>query len=355
VGGDLAVIVELEAALARLLERGDGARPDPAWLACARRWSAAVWEHAEQMAPAPLTAEAVERGLALARRPVFVCGAHRSGTSLVRNLLDGHPALAVLPSEGTFYTHIERRLAGLSPHGQAAEMGQEWLRRLANPGNQPPFWLLGRSGAEASPYVEFARELAAWWPLLRERAGDRRGLWPLVAVVLAYAERIGAGGAVRWVEKTPTNEQNLARLWAEFPEARVIHLVRRPEDALASHKAVMGARWRPGREVAAIYRNLTRSLRIAHQQLRAAPPERYLLLRYEDLAGNPAEAAGRLAVFLDIDPLPSLLEPTVATLPVRPNSSFADDRQRAERRLTRLERAVLTLATGRAAARLGYD
>lgn len=341
-GSDLAGLVELETGLAGLLVTGG--RPDPRWLDVARQWSAAVWGCAEALGPAPLAPEAIERGLALAARPVFVCGAHRSGTSLVRNLLDAHPALAVLPSEGTFYTGLERRLAGLSPREQVAEMGQEWLRRLVNPSNQPPFWLLGRSSAEGSPYVEFARRLSAWWPV-----GARR-LWPLVAVALARAGGEIPEGIERWVEKTPTNERHLARLWAEFPQAKVIHVVRRPEDALASHKALMGARWRPGREVAAIYRNLARSLRISVGQ---PPSDRYLVMRYEDLAGQPIEAARRLAEFLEIAPLSSLQQPTVAGMPVRANSSFAGERQRGG--LTRFERAVLKAMTGSSAARLGYD
>ena len=338
-----AAIVELEAALAPLLDTGG--RPDPAWLDIGRQWSAAVWAQADALGPTPLSPEEIERGLALAARPVFVCGAHRSGTSLVRNRLDGHPALAVLPSEGTFYTNLEARLAGRSPREQAAEMGQEWLRRFVNPSSQPPFWLLGRSSAEGSPYVEFARRLGAWWSV-----PDGRRLWPLVAVALAWAGRGDLAGVERWVEKTPTNEHHLARLWGEFPQAKVIHVIRRPEDALASHKALMGGRWRPGRAVAAIYRDLGRSLRIAVAQ---TPSDRYLLLRYEDLVGQAEETSRRLAEFLDIAPLLSLEQPTVAGRPVQANTSFAGDRERPA--LTRLERTILAAACGSAAVRLGYD
>jgi hypothetical protein len=356
---DLAGIVELEAALDRLLlPPAPAERPDPSWLDGARQWSSAVWSHAGALGAASPTPAMVARGLALAARPVFICGAHRSGTSLLRNLLDGHPALAVLPSEGTFYTNLEPRLAGLPPREQVSEMGQEWLRRLANPSNQPPFLLLGRSGAQASPYVEFARDLSAWWSILARGAGARWRQWPLVAVALAWAHRLGDGAIPdrleRWVEKTPTNERYLARLWAEFPEAKVIHVIRRPEAALASHKALLGARWRPGREVAAVYRNMARSLRIAVQQSRLAPSDRYLLVRYEDLVAEPAAAGRRLAAFLGIEPLPSLAEPTVATIPVSANSSFAGDRSRHKPALPLIERAILAAMSGGAALRLGY-
>jgi hypothetical protein len=127
-------IVALEAALDERL--GDHAaiwRSSEPWLDLARQWSAAVWARADDLGPAVLPPDAVERGLALAACPVLVCGAHRSGTTLTRNLLDGHPALAVLPAEGSFYTSLERRLARLAERERAAEMG----RVLAAPAGQP--------------------------------------------------------------------------------------------------------------------------------------------------------------------------------------------------------------------------
>ena len=38
--------------------------------------------------------------------PIFLLGSHKSGTSLLRSLLDGHPDLDVLPREAHFFpTH----------------------------------------------------------------------------------------------------------------------------------------------------------------------------------------------------------------------------------------------------------
>jgi hypothetical protein len=60
----------------------------------ALEWSACVWAAAETAGPWPIAPRDIERGLALARRPVFICGVHRSGTTLMRDLLDSHPALS---------------------------------------------------------------------------------------------------------------------------------------------------------------------------------------------------------------------------------------------------------------------
>jgi len=147
----------------------------------ALEWSACVWAAAETAGPCPIAPRDVERGLALARRPVFICGVHRSGTTLMRDLLDSHPALSVLPAEGAFHCGPLRRIAGRSA-GELRALGCEWVRRLANHSNQPPFWLLGRSGPTQSPYVRFACALLAWWPIVERALARETHYWPLVAV-----------------------------------------------------------------------------------------------------------------------------------------------------------------------------
>jgi hypothetical protein len=332
------------------------------------QWSVAIWSAAEAAGPCELDASEVARGLDLAHRPVFVCGVSRSGTTLVRDLLDSHPALCVLPSEGTFFTNFERHLQQLQPQHRQAFFGCEWLRRLANPIHQHPYWLLGRSSQESSPYIAFARALLAWWPIAREQAGPRISSWPLVAVALAYAHCAGgltAGAEVRrWVEKTPTNERFLERLRAEFPKAMFIHAVRHPYAVYASHKQSAQDGGERLRNAGRILRDLSLSLRIAVER-RDVESHRYLRIRYEDLVEAPHNSVDRLAAFLQIAPLPILLRPTAAGLATASNSSFVIDAEpgrvdaTVHRRwadvLTHYECERLTAVVGNDAVALGYD
>jgi hypothetical protein len=170
-------------------------------LSTAQAWSRAVWEYAEELGALALSTQQEKQGMQLAQNPVFICGAHRSGTTLVRDILDGHPQLVVLPSEGTYLTNLEDKLLSLPQNKQAAFLGMEWLRRLANPINQPPYWLLGRSKGDSSPYVDFARYLMAWWEVV-----DRKNKqWPHIAVLLAYASCTNGLAASLLVDKTPPN------------------------------------------------------------------------------------------------------------------------------------------------------
>jgi hypothetical protein len=283
-------------------------------------------------------------------------------------MLDNHPALAVLPAEGTFFTNLESRLQRQPQTQWLQSLGCEWLRRLANPMHQEPYWLLGPSSEERSPYVEFARALMAWWPLAEQRMSHMASSWPLVAVALAYAHCTNGFRAnshlQRWVEKTPTNERFLERLRSEFPDAKLIHVVRHPFAVYASHKYQKQEVGRMFRNAKQVLRDLGRSYRIALEQTGSHASDHYLLIRYEDLLESAHTTADRLAAFLDIKPLPILMQPTAAGLPVPSNSSFTTDavpgrlnsvHHRWTTTLTRSDRERLTAVVGESAASLGYD
>ncbi len=285
--------------------------PPAELMAAAKEWSALVWDEAQKLGPKPLSARMLADGLELADHPVFICGVHRSGTTLVRNLLDGHPDLVVLPSEGTYFTNLEFKLLALPESERVGYLGNEWLRRLANPINQPPYWLLGRSTDESSPYVTFARYLIAWWGLLKEPENTQ---WPHMAVVLAYASCTNNIKAKYWVDKTPVNERFIERIWREMPNAKIIHVLRHPLDILASRKKM-----EPAITIPNALRDMNLSFSFAAKY---ENDPRVMLLRYERLCDEPEAITHGLADFLAITYLPALQQATVAGIPAEANSSF---------------------------------
>jgi hypothetical protein len=360
-------IVDLEAQLDQQLQR-----PRVTNLGAVRQgalaWSQAVWSVSESAGPLTLTTSEIERGFAIARRPVFILGSRRSGTTLVRDLLDHHPALSVLPAEGTMLTNFAWHLKRLEPDSWLPFLGCEWLRRLANPINQQPYWLLGRSSAEGSPYVEFARALRAWWPLVRTQLGPRTTSWPLVAIALAYAQcttGLHADSRLqRWVEKTPTNERFLTRLMAEFPEARMLHVVRHPFAVYASSCKALRDSGLPPSEETLVLRQMRLSYREAATRSAQPASDSYMLVRYEDLLEDTASGIDRIASFLGIEPLPIMTQPTANGIPTPSNSSFDSNKVagKLDRRpgdvefnsLTRRERERLSAILADDAAKLGY-
>lgn len=353
-------IARLECEVDPLLQDRRLVQPlDWGFLGPLREWSQAVWQAADALGPSSLSSFEVERGLALAQRPIFVCGLHRSGTTLLRDMLDGHPQLAVVPVESAFFTGCGRALAASRPDGHERFLAREWLQRLANPINQPPYWLLGRSTPTHSPYVDFVRHFRSWSALPFTRTEARVPSWPLAAFALAYARQIGDGDiprrVARWVEKTPTSELFLDRIWHEYPRAKVLHIVRCPEAVFASYKALL----RPAglSRVGALRHIVTmaRCYRTAAEQSRRAQPERYRLVRYEDLVAYPDETMAEVAAFLEIVPSPSLREATVAGQPATNNSAFVGGSSRPHDGLSAPDRDLLAVTVSAPAVLLGYE
>jgi hypothetical protein len=347
-------VIEIERQLDALLPRQRLETSPPAELLnAAIEWSRAVWSAAEHTGPILLSDEEIRMGLKLSQRPVFVCGVHRSGTTLLRNLLDGHPDLVVLPSEGTYYTNLEFKLHNLPKNEKAAFLGTEWLRRLANPINQPPYWLLGRSLDSGSPYVNFARYFMAWQQVTNE---DAQGLH--IAVVLAYASCTGNLNARLWVDKTPTNERFLTRIWQEMPDAKIVHIIRDPVTTITSRKKM-----EPSLDLRRALLDLKMSYMVAFEQSQLNDPG-YLLIYYEDLCENPQKVIKRLASFLNIKIADVLKQPTVAGIPVSANSVFADKetsgqilkahQHRQDKMLSKTEQELLAAHVGSLANKLHY-
>jgi len=269
----------------------------------------------------------------------------------------------VLPSEGSFRTHLGPVLDQMLYEKREAFLGQEWLRRLANPINQPPYWLLGHSTPESSPYVEFARAFSSWYAIAEKENKSKISMWPHLAVILAYAtcfkESWNGLNARYWVDKTPTNERYLHQIWREFPDAKIIHIVRNPADVFLSHK-----RAAPSLKLSLFLKNLESSYKIALQQSRLNK-NRYLVLHYEDLCETPQAWVAQITDFLNIEESPSLFIPTVNGKLAKANSSFNSTlpegsiikapRHSSNEGLSVVEEEYLSAYLSESAYKLGYQ
>src|SRR5690554_6251892 len=96
--------------------------------------------------PAPIIDDELEHEVrSFIDAPVFILGCKKSGTTLVRTLLDGHPRQVLLPSEPRYWTDCLKKFGKLPRNARCHAMARPWVRRFANSVLQPPFWLLGRS------------------------------------------------------------------------------------------------------------------------------------------------------------------------------------------------------------------
>jgi hypothetical protein len=200
--------------------------------------------------------------------PVIV-GAGRSGTTLLRLMLDAHPELAIPPETGFIVDAI--RLQGERPRArnllfQAITERQNWP---------------GMGVAEA----ELRRRLEAIEPF--DMAEGLRAFYRLYA---------GRFGKPRWGDKTPYYLGYIDRIERLLPEARFIHLIRDGRDVAIS---VRGLWFAPGEDMASIARSWVSAIRTGRRL--GARCRHYLEVRYESLVRDPTPELQRICSFIGLD------------------------------------------------------
>jgi hypothetical protein len=286
-------------------------------------------------------------------RPVFIVGHRKTGTTLLQELLDGHPQLVVLPGESNHFLTFLPRFGALAAERIAAEAQRWWMLRLITPSGIPPFWAAGRPWElAADPYAAFSGRLVEL--VLANPDRDPLGL---AAVALA------SGARSAWVEKTPGHEHEADRILAVYPGARFVHVVRDPRSVAAAVARLDRATGQPT-DVVAVGLTVRRSFEAAERNRRALGA-RYLVLRYEELVADPETVMRRVAGVLGLDWAGTLLAPTVGGVAATSNSAWSARKVTGEIESRRLDlwreeldaRSVelIAAATGRIARRFGYD
>ncbi len=291
---------------------------------------------------------------------VFVVGFPKSGTSLLRNLLDGHPELAVVPAKETkHFVDFLPQNAHLPRVEQVDRIQRRWLTWLINPAGQPPFWLLGRPWElEADPYELFT---SYFYRLADRHPGqDLLGVFATALAVARLDSGTLAAEPRAWVEKSPQHELRAAEIVAAYPAARFVHVVRDPRSTVAALR-----RMDMKQDVWAASRELQWSLDAARRNPELLGPDRYLVVRYEDLIAEPRAVLERVAGFLGIAFDERLLVPTTAGQPATANSAWEQRRVRGEihalsldswrGELDGLELALVLARTSARARELGYE
>ncbi|MEP7034074.1 MAG: sulfotransferase [Dermatophilaceae bacterium] len=178
-------------------------------------------------------------------RPIFVVGCQRSGTTMLRLVLDSHSQISCGP-ETRFLADLERIF------------GADW-KRLSQYGFSQEQWL---------------RHIAEFFDGIQSDYAVGRG-------------------KKRWADKTPLYALSLGFITRVFPDCQVIHVIRDGRDVAVSHRKRFGylssvksaVKW-------------PRYIAAAQEVGRLLPPERYYELRYEDVVSNAEETLRSLFLFL---------------------------------------------------------
>lgn len=190
--------------------------------------------------------------------PIVLGGCGRSGTTLLRMMLDSHPRICCGPESSVF------RRRALDPEALADRFG------------------LARGDVRAIDEAAVSRP----------------------AFIEAFAALcLQNAGKARWAEKTPRNISRIGTIFHFFPEARFVHVLRDGRDVACSlrthprHEVVDGRlvpldTWKP----------LAGCARRWRDDIECSRPHwndpRFHTLRYEDLVRDPGSVLRRLMAFL---------------------------------------------------------
>jgi hypothetical protein len=208
--------------------------------------------------------------------PFFICGNDRSGTTMLRLILDQGPDAAI-PPESMFLTDV-----GLDGDPSSKEPGALLREVWEHP--KVRLWELPGPPPSVPAGAPLARVLAAPFE--------------------AYAAK---HGKPRWGDKTPHYVHHVDELLRVWPDARFVVMVRDGRDVALSlrplpfgpNNAWAAAQW------------WARGIR-AGDAARERHPDQVMTVRYEDVVTAPEEHVRRVCDFLDLRFEPRMLDLTSA-------------------------------------------
>lgn len=214
--------------------------------------------------------------------PVVLLGVRRSGTTLLRVILDRSSELAI-PDESYVVPQLANRHHGVvDPVAFVDDLRR--LPRLAELRIDP---------------VEVAARL-------------RPGMTTGEAVAAVFETYAATRGKPRWGDKTPLYMQHLPLLERLFPEALFVHLVRDGRDAalsfLAMPEGVVTRTWAHPRSVAGFACQWRTEVEAAQALGRRVGGRRYLEVRYERLAAEPGPTVAEICAFAGLPYEPAMLD-----------------------------------------------
>jgi len=206
----------------------------------------------------------------------FIVGVSRSGTTLLRLMLDAHSQLAIPPE-----THFIPSISGLV--GEGSKLLNDFHRIITTCYTWENFQISSD---------EFRKRLSVIKPF--NMSDGLRCFYKM------YAERFNKS---RWGEKTPHYIVNMSTIKDLLPEAHFIHIIRDGRDVACS---LRNLHFGPGNDIEAQAAEWVWRIREGRQQAQVC--EHYLEVRYEDLLTKTEIVLNKVCSFINLPFERSMLE-----------------------------------------------
>ncbi|HKL38903.1 MAG TPA: sulfotransferase [Bacteroidales bacterium] len=269
-------------------------------------------------------------------RPIIISGLRKSGTSLVKSLLDNHPDLFVFPPNELHFFRYSAHPSLVKDKLARMEKNDELFHALAMSS------FIRRMGDKRSEYYQPEFDPHTFNELIRSgQPKDHRDVYNLLFEAMyasLYGETLPQG--VRCVSKTVLETEFFPEWLSMYPDCRFVYVLRNPYAHFVS--AVRSLRTHTGRNNRRKNRSTYEGMplhaiddpypflgpelgRMRHsyyfmEKYARLYPDHFHILVYDELIRSPEHEMKKLCGFLDIRYDPHLLEPTLLGRPWKGNS-----------------------------------
>jgi hypothetical protein len=234
---------------------------------------------------------------------VFICGAHKSGTTLLRSLLDGHSELMTIPFETHFFRAygqwVDNDYKFHWPASNDVDAHHEALTRMLEKRNSGSRQF---SDTAFSSHLDLEKFDALW----NDRSSNTlQGRWAAFNSFLS--DQLNTNATIS-VEKSVENAEMASMIAAEFPNARFVHISRNPYANMVALREFRRKNYTYPllpRAIRTLYNNFYFAYR--NEQILGS---RMLHIHFEDLIQAPEQTMQKVSEFIGIEFQDILLRPT---------------------------------------------
>ena len=243
-------------------------------------------------------------------QPIFILGAHKSGTSLLRSLFDGNQGIFVVPMEShpflllNFWVRysIKKRPIGSMDADSFISNAVDWISKSNRNVDVFSDSILENIFNEAVFKEFITNELKN---LKKDNSKFIEAYFN--AIYTSLSNGVEMKESTRVVEKSVENFEFVNVLKHLFPQAFFIHIIRNPYSNLVSLRKYK-SRSDKFPHLPRLVKTIEDSFYYAF--INSQSIEKYKILRYEDLVSNPEHEMRDICKFTDLEFSESFLRPT---------------------------------------------
>ena len=236
--------------------------------------------------------------------PVFICGHRKGGTTMFHNLFDGHPELVVYPSDlNLLYAYFPKYLMEeYSSEERKVRLDRILFTDLARE--------LKLNNQENNLDIDKFR---SWFFLaLGNDFTSMRAI--ITSLIATFSDLVNEQNRIPVIKETSI-EIYATEIFDWFPQAKFIQLLRDPRDNYGALKSGVNKYYSKLGEneketLASLINRAKLGMEIGFYNLKKYGPNRYKILKFEDVISNPEHEMRGVAEFINITFDRILLSPT---------------------------------------------